>query len=62
MTQRAIWFVNDAVNFGKPKHEQDIAAQVEATDGSQTEEEIQDLANSLWDDVNRVINEGKSDR
>ena len=62
VTQRAIWFVNDAVNFGKPKLEQDIAAQVEATDGSQTEEEIQDLANSLWDDVNRVINEGKSDR
>ena len=60
VTQRAIWFLNDALNFGKPKLEHDIAAQVEATNGPQTAEEIQDLANSLWDDINRVINEGKS--
>ena len=62
VTQRAIWFLNDAMNFGKPQLEQDIAAQVEATDGSQTEEEVQDFADGLWDDVIRVMNEGKSDR
>ncbi len=60
VTQRAIWFVLDAANFGKPRLEQDIAAQVEATDGSQTEEEVQDLADNLWDDVLRAINEGKN--
>jgi len=62
VTQRAIWFVSDAVNFGKPKLVQDIVAQVEATDGSQTEEDVQDLADNLWDDVSRVINEGKSEK
>ena len=60
VTQRAIWFVLDAANFGKPRLEQDIAAQVEATDGSQTEEEVQDLADNLWDDVLRALNEGKN--
>ena len=59
VTQRALWFDADPEGFGVDRLERDAVAQVQATGGAQTDEQVQQMTTSLWDDVTRAMNEGK---
>ena len=59
VVQRSIWFARDPGTYNKDKLEQDLVEQVETTGGSQTEEEIQELTNNLWEDIDLTVKESR---
>lgn len=58
--QRALWFDAAPEGFAKDRLQQDVAAQLEVSGGTQDEEEAEKLAEDLWADLSSVINAGKA--
>lgn len=57
--QRAIWYEANPEKFNKEKLKSDITEQVKETGGKQTPEQIENLSNNLWEDVNLTIKESQ---
>lgn len=60
--QRAIWYTKKPEKFNKEKLWADIDLQVKNTGGKQTPEQVQQLSDNIWDDVNLTLKEGQSEK
>ncbi len=59
VVQRAIWHQSAPQKYNKERLHQDLVAQVERSGGRQTPEQIQNLTDHLWDDIDLTIKEGQ---
>lgn len=55
MIQRAIWTSQNPTKHTRQQLLDDILAQVKATDGKQTREQVEDLTDHLWQDIQKVL-------
>lgn len=60
--QRAIWYEADPEKYNKESLHKEIVEQVEKTGGKQTPEQIEQLTNNLWEDVDLTLKESEKYR
>ncbi|MFH1452473.1 MAG: hypothetical protein ABIH00_00655 [Armatimonadota bacterium] len=60
VVQRALWFDANPEKFNKEKLKEDIAKQVKESGGKQTPEQVENLTNNIWEDVDLTLKEGKN--
>ncbi|MCA9791079.1 MAG: hypothetical protein KC910_04760 [Candidatus Eremiobacteraeota bacterium] len=53
--QRAIWTIQNPTKHTRQQLLDDILAQVKATDGKQTQEQVEELTDHLWQDIQKVL-------
>lgn len=58
--QRALWHRANPKSFGKQRLHEDLTRQVADSGGRQTPEQIQQLTDHLWDDVDLTLKQGKA--
>lgn len=62
VVQRAIWHEANPEKFNKEKLKSDIAEQVKESGGKQTPEQIENLTDNLWEDINLIKKESQKER
>jgi len=60
VVQRALWFDANPEDFGKEKLQEDLTEQIEESGGKQTPEQIGELTEHLWEDIDLTLKESKN--
>lgn len=61
VVQRAIWHEANPEKFNKEKLKSDIAEQVKESGGKQIPEQIENLTDNLWEEINLIKKESQKE-